>query len=1191
MPVALTERAHTIRPANRRSPTQRHMHNYSLPSPSFAGPRPTTPLSTRCRSSPTLSEFRKAIYIPRTICDTVDINGGPSRDKHIQLPNRSGHTTRPTEARGISDAPHTVPLRGAASDPGISLLAYMNDEEQIIVSPTPALSLSCSYSSFLPPTPPPTPSTSSPRLCTSPLRPRKLNAPKPNRLSLASLSFPVPASLGLTSDVERGADPSISPSYASATNDLPQSKWSPTSSTLSLAHQVNASDVRPKKDHGAFERLKSDIPSPTKLKQFFGRLSISRNPATSGFHFRSASKQEERRNSRLTFVVVNEEKPDDLGSPIENTMSTHWKNDRADIRGNPHVEQQDFCFVLTEELRLDTEGDSPTSVYELSTENRPESREASNPKYIDVDGIVTEHSSISDSIQFPLPAQCLHVSSSHTLATMRAPVSDVATSTDLPSLSSPGHLSRTKPSRLNTSRAFAIPPSPRVPPPHPPKSPPPYASDSVDNPLAMGFPSPPTPARYSSSASPASARETQMERCTPVVPPSPSTRPLPRPPTSLEISSLHGQNPNYYGSSVEVPPPPAIPPRSRLRPPPVKITTDFSQYRTIREDSEERDVWPLERASPAHLRSASIASFTISPLSTPPLHSRSSSTGSPKAYSMPTPSHHSHSSSVASSLVISPMPTPPPLSPTSPLSSSGPAFPPLALPRGNPVTQELDMGALRALILRRAGRTFESDRDREVGESLEAIALAHKRDSGDYEDSSTCTGMTPEFAWQEEPRPPPSRLSFYESAEPIHASSDPGEEDQDDAASIYSQFSSTYTFRSRTKSTMRMRSLRRNGSTGRMSRRMAATSMMSVYSQASFSSQDAMDMPPVPSLPWGLRGDLMGDVAEGSIAEHDLGEMTFNAPEYAYAYSLDDYVGHGLEGVALAGRTAVRSGEDFEAALPRHNSRPSGDWRALLTAQDNEKAKRRTSSNISVVGNVFASEIDPEVTPVFAFTDVGSVATNGSIGDISTTSTLMPISPVSTGNSPVALVPNRRQRTIRRVATTLPSPRQPPSSTSVNFVFDTETGDGGWRREVSFGETLPFPSVGPQAPLTTEDKVKKARGMRSGLQGMRSRVNVLKSRLVSLTLAPRSPSSASFSSGRSAELNHHPGLNPYLSPTSPSANAHSPTSVSPSVSPSSSSGGSLSTPSSVSSWTPGLTTGDGLFLSPTAAPSTVPMAI
>ncbi|KAJ6604675.1 hypothetical protein DFH09DRAFT_318041 [Mycena vulgaris] len=1232
MPIAPTEPAYNISPT-KRSPTQRHMHNYSLPSPTFAS-RATNPLPTRCKSSPTLSEFRKAVYIPHTIGETMCLGAR----EPVRLPSKPSRTTRPVQLGGTLDALNTASLRTAASDPGISLLAYMNDEEPNSVSHSPALSgFQTRVSGCSSPSNSPSSSPSPRRPSTSPSRPmkQKPDGLKVNRYSttpMTSLPFPLPPPPGLTSHFEWEIDPFACPSSPSATNhlsQLPESKWSPASSTLSLAHQPDSPRTSPK-TQTTFERLKGDIPSPTKLKHFFGRLSISRSPTSitaSGSHFRSASvskhgetqgHQVARRDSLVTFVIADEKKMDGADSLIENTKYAH--NDGADNLGTPircrvshafHAGHQDLSSVLPDTLRLekgeinrnDVQFPAFVSQTPISTETSPMSCRTSIVQPVDVDGIaVTEYSSISASIQIPLAAESLYASL-HPPLTMRIPVPDAPTgSPNLPpSLASPANLYN---SRINLhfdpSRALPIPPSPRIPPPNPPHPPP--GSDSVASVRDTGFPLPPILAQYSFSSTPSSGGEASMERRIPAVPPSPSRRRLPRLPPSLEIAPV--QNPYSLvgdGSSDAVVGPPAIPPRSRLRPPPVKITTDFSEIRhtilTKHEDSEQPDALSLEGTTIAHSRSSSIASLIISPLSPPPLHSRSSSTASIVVSPMPIRPQHSHSASISSSFMISPMPTPPPLSPTSPSSISELALPPLALPTIRPRESQLDMSALRALILLRSGRAPSecgSDHDSEIEDFLEAFA----RSSDDRDDSSTYTLTTPEFSWQEETRPPPSRLSFYESVEPTHPSSDPEEEDQDDAASIYSQFSAAYTFRSLSRSTKRMRSLRRNGTKGRMSRRMATTSMMSVYSQASFSSQDVMDLPPMPTLPWSLGGDLNEDVPEESLSEHGLGDMTFNAPEYAYAYSLDDYVGHSLEAIALAGGTAPRSGADFEARLPwtpRHNSGPStsrdtDDWRALLTAQDKGKGKRRTSSNISVVGNVFAPDIDPEVStrPATGLAplsdDAGSLATNGSVGDISTTSTVAPMS----------LVPNRRQRTIRRVATSLPSsPRsnyQPPSSTSVNFIFDTETGNGEWRREMPLGESVPFPSLGPE-----EMNLKKARGMRSGLRGMRSRVSVLKNRLVSLSLAPRSPSSPSFANA--AEF--HPGPKPYLSPypPSPSVTAHwPPTSVSPSVaSSSSSSGGSASvetsTPSSASSWTPGLITGDGFLLSPVAAPTTFAMAI
>ncbi|KAJ6575140.1 hypothetical protein B0H19DRAFT_1127348 [Mycena capillaripes] len=706
-------------------------------------------------------------------------------------------------------------------------------------------------------------------------------------------------------------------------------------------------------------------------------------------------------------------------------------------------------------------------------------------------------------------------------------------------------------------RALSIPPSPRTLPPHPPNSLP--ASDSVGQVRDLDFPSPPTFAPPSSASSLVAGA---TERLPNMLPPSPRSRRLPHLPVSFEASL--SQKPTSVAGVVVEHRPPAIPPRSKLRPPPVKIITEFRQMAHIpNEVARRRTVLPLNLASPAHSHSSSVSSSTISPLSTPPMHSHSSSVASIMEPHKPALPQHAHSSSISSSFVISPMPTPPPLSPASPSSTIQSAFSP---PYARPVTPEprIDMDVLRRLIFEDGedGHNSigsDSEPESEIGASLKAIVRAHKCGGDEHEDSSTGTTTVAEFAWQEEPRAPPSRMSFYEppSPERIHRSSDV---EDDDGISIYSQFSSAYTFRSRSNSTRRRRSVsvRRSGKKGRMNRHVATTSMMSVYSQASFSSRDTMDLLSVPTMPCSSGGS--DGIAE-DLLDNDLGEMVFEAPEYAYAFSWDDYVGHGLEGVALAGRTPTRSGADFEAQLPfsRHAGKPDlstlpDDCRSLLTGSDEVKSKRRTSSNISVIGNIIPTIQDPEVGTSTgpALTDVSSLVTNGSIGDVSTTST-WPM-------SPRALVPNRRQRTIRRVATALPSSHPQPSSVSVAVV-------------------------GP------EDKISQGQSVRSGLRGMRNRVSVLKSRLVSLTLpSSRSPPSPTFLRGHAPE-SYDGLLTPSSAPcfaTGPSSGGQwPPPPVSPSMASSSSSDGSASAaytsfPSSPSSlWTTGVTNGDALFLSPT----------
>lgn len=775
---------------------------------------------------------------------------------------------------------------------------------------------------------------------------------------------------------------------------------------------------------------------------------------------------------------------------------------------------------------------SPTA-----TGTSPISAQASIHNHIDVDGIaVSQGESIIASVENAF-CGCLYAPAASLPSTMQTPTKNA-----LPS-SSALNLTYTN-LRSNQPHTLAIPPSPRTPPPRPPNSlPPPTASRSF---LDLDFPSPPELAQHLTSASPLAAGVTEM-RLQSSLPPSPSSRRTFHPFASPQASSLQMQKSKTAADIFTLNKPP-IPPRSKLRPPPVKIPGPGRQaYRTQMEVPDESS---SKSSSPAHSRSPSVASFrTISPLPTPPMHSRSSSINPPAP-------RHSHSASVASSdFMISPMPTPPPLSPSE--------FSPLSDPFARPVTPEprIDVDVLRALISQTGVRTLsrcDGETDSEVGMSLEAIARAHE--SSD-DDSTVCRTTIHEFASQEEPRAPPSRLSFYDCSERIHTS-----DIDDDALFTYSQFSSAYyTLRRRPSSTRRRRSVKRSGSKvkGRMQSRTTPMSMMSVYSQASFCSQD--DAPSVPTLP-SLTGDSIG--GHDDPTENELGEMVFEAPEYAYAFSWDDYVGHGLEGSALAGRSPARSGADFEAKLPlsrrdrRGNSAvnsetgPDDDWRAVLTAQDKSKFKRRTSSNISVV-------CDPVATALArpALTDVSSVATNGSIGDLSTTSTL----PTS---SPPALLPNRRKRTIRhRVSTAAPPPAYsnlPASTTSVNS-----------RRATPFAD-MSSPPLKPKDPATQTG---------STLRGMKKRVSVFKN-LVSFTLAlPRSPPSPNFPPVRPPEASP--------TPFRPLPDSHRLSGLLP---PSAffSSGGTASTslPSSASSsWTPGLTNGHASFLSPTATPSTISMAI
>ncbi|KAJ7038174.1 hypothetical protein C8F04DRAFT_371011 [Mycena alexandri] len=1135
--------------------------------------------------------------------------------KHLVIPVALAGPVRPCRLEADQMPQEFHRCAPVGSDSALSLLSYyMNEPPRSShrVPPSPSSSVSP------PATPTPVPSlcrtvvgdsssspTSPTRSSAYPSTPKKsrIDQPHSNRLSalsIASLPFPLPTPPGLASDPEWEVDPFACPPYSS-TSSPPPSKWSPASSTQSLAHyRSHSTDAMPKRDlhQKTFGKLKGDIASPTKLKDFFGRLSMNRSPGTSGFHFRSASAsvstnkdgdprgKKRRPDSLMTFV--DEGKEDELTediSPRNDGADIFETSTRSSISQVFNVAEQNVCVVIPDPVRSN-EDETKWKTSQVKAPVGPTTTVTAASavsvitKYTDV--TVSEDSSmISASIQSPFSGR-LHVPASPS-PKMRKPVPNLSpTSSNLPrSLPSPRNLinSPSKP------RGIAIPPSPRTPPPHPPnRLPSPYAADSVSQVLDLGFPSPPLLADHLVPASPGRKSKIQAGN---MALPSPTSRRLPQPPSS-PVSPLQVQKPSSARGSVSVNQPPAVPPRSKLRPPPVKITTDFSPIRrtiVIQGDVPGQcDVSPLKIASPAHSHSSSVASLTISPMPTPP--------HSPSALSSKFPKHF-HSTSLSSSLAISPMPTPPPLSPTSPPASAPSTFgslPPIpTCPRPPAPEPQIDMGALRTLILQRGDHKSnegDSDSESEDGEALKAIIQRISGDEHEHEDSLIAT--SPEFAWPEEPRSPPSRMSLHEPERNL-ASSDI----EDDAVSIYSQFSSTYTFRSRSSSTRRKRSIRRNGKGGRLSRRMTAMSMMSVYSQGSFCAGDAIDLPSVPTLPWDLERGSTGGAAEEPLPDETLGEMTFEAPEYAYAFSWDDYVVHGLEGVALAGRTPIRSGADFETAIPSRlpvtkshfptaKDPAPDDWRALLTVQDKEKSKRRTSSNISVVGNILPNVQDPEIAVYtrHPFADASSLATNGSVGDISTTS----VSSISAQ----ALLPNRRKKTVRRVAAGAPSPPfnyQPPASSSVNLIFDAEAKNGGSPRETRSPRAA-FPFV--------DGDDKQTRSVRSGLRGMKSRVNVLTSRLVSLTIASsRSSSSHIFPSRRGADSydrRPHPSSAPYFEMGA--ASSWPSTSVSPSSSTSSASAGSAGNPpSSTSSWTPGLANRDALFLSRTATPSTAPMAI
>ncbi|KAF7306945.1 hypothetical protein MIND_00487300 [Mycena indigotica] len=259
-------------------------------------------------------------------------------------------------------------------------------------------------------------------------------------------------------------------------------------------------------------------------------------------------------------------------------------------------------------------------------------------------------------------------------------------------------------------------------------------------------------------------------------------------------------------------PPPLLPPRSTRRPPPVKISTWVPERTETTPDDLNLILDNLSMMSPI-----------ISPLPTPPYTPSSFGTSSEKS------TIHSRSLSTASSLLISPMPTPPSLSP----SSSTPPF-----------TPALDILVLDSKI----EHVMESHYVKASSETLtsEAHSPSHSKDRNSLYQA--------EFAWQEEPRSPPSRLSFH-AGDGVANDTEDEDEEVKSIYSIYSHFSSTYSFRSRTPSARRKRAppVRRNNS--KLERHSMATSVVSVYSQASYAPEDRTELPPVPVVPLVLKVD------------------------------------------------------------------------------------------------------------------------------------------------------------------------------------------------------------------------------------------------------------------------------------------------------------------------------------------------
>nr|GAT44209.1 predicted protein [Mycena chlorophos] len=631
-----------------RSPTRRHMHNYSLPSPSALVPTARSP--TRCQSSPTLTDFREAIYIPET------------------------RLTHSRTAVAVASTSRTPSLRTAVSNP--SLLGWRADESRLAkesprLSPTQTRSASAMaspyYSKYY--TPSPTPPARAITF-TKKLKSRTPILKRLSTLSLRALPIPLPTPPEEGSETAWTIDPFAAPSTATRRMPLepvPQSKWSPASSTSSLVVEET---------------------TPTKkLKNLLGRLSIHKTQP-SVLKDSSAS----RRSSVTTFVAVDSEPSLESAEGIT-TISKPAARQPIELR---RPSNEGISLRKNREHR---------SVLEKARPRHNIERVAN--ELANAHGQVTaanENSTLGRSVK----------ERSHPQTVFKTQFPSSAGQTTQSSLASPCFVT----SQIQTATA---------------------------------------PSRCTHSPLPGSP-----PNATPCAP------------------SISGQ-------------PPAIPPRSKLRPPPVKILPLSRSYTT---SSFSNSPGPGAQCFEAPLEEALIKSGFTS--CSPP---------------------------------ISPLPTPPMLSPTTTSPIHSPAtinFPATPEPR-------LDLPICK-----------------EVDAKMNAKSAAIAREEAYLRRLVTCgRGSIPEFFSQEEPRPPPSRLSYHTSRERDEDDS----ETDDEAVEFYAMYSTH--FRPRTPSFTRRRvpSLRRKNS--RSERRSLATSMVSIYSQASaaLSPEDLMDLPPVPALPWSLRRD------------------------------------------------------------------------------------------------------------------------------------------------------------------------------------------------------------------------------------------------------------------------------------------------------------------------------------------------
>ncbi|KAJ7254087.1 hypothetical protein B0H12DRAFT_570990 [Mycena haematopus] len=443
--------ANDIIPASKGSPTQRHIHNYSLPSP-FCAPLPTTHRPTRCRSSPALSEFRQAVYIP----GPYKFHGAEEAslqdvDLTVAKPYTSCKSVRAVQV-GVTCTPTMAALRTPGLEPGLNAVLHPSSTSFLLSAPSIRQKRGESHTLRF--------SSVSPTSCPSSSRrpstlPSRALIGRLNRLSAASITslpFPLPTPPGLGSDAEWEIDPFAAGPYSISAGGRPSSRWS--SSTSSLPHQSKSAEALPERDQSTFEKFTGNNSAPLKLKELLRWLSINRNPATSGFHFRSQSARnsgdavvrEQKSKTPDTMMMfdesifVNEEEEPD--PPVEENIT---QSDDANILGSTiralsrMAAKKNVCLIDTGTSRLDpadmtwnnsqVEASTMSATSPTSTDTSLMSTPASISKHIDVDRIAVpqDKSIIASSVENPL-YDCIrtpHAPAPFLSPTMRIPLPDV----------------------------------------------------------------------------------------------------------------------------------------------------------------------------------------------------------------------------------------------------------------------------------------------------------------------------------------------------------------------------------------------------------------------------------------------------------------------------------------------------------------------------------------------------------------------------------------------------------------------------------------------------------------------------------------------------------------------------------------------------------------------------------------------